>query len=75
MIVSMAAVSGIWMLLPIDHADTGALLLMQALQALGLFIVPAMVVWYLWDSGFRIQDSVFRSQKSEDRGWTGGWCC
>ena len=47
MIVSMAAVSGIWMLLPIDHADTGALLLMQAMQALGLFIMPAMVVWYL----------------------------
>jgi len=67
MIVSMAAVSGIWMLLPINHADTGALLLMQAMQALGLFIVPAMVVWYLWDSGFRIQDSVFSIQKSEVR--------
>jgi len=67
MMVCMAVVSGIWMLLPINHADTGALLLMQAMQAIGLFIVPAMAVWYLWDSGFRIQDSEFRIQDSEFR--------
>lgn len=48
MVVSVSAVFGVWMLLPINHADTGTLLLMQAMQAIGLFIVPALVVAYLW---------------------------
>lgn len=48
MVVSVSAMFGVWMLLPINHADTGTLLLMQAMQAIGLFIVPALVVAYLW---------------------------
>lgn len=41
-------VFAIWRLLPINHGSTGALLTFQALQAIGLFIVPALAVAYLW---------------------------
>lgn len=48
MVVSTAVVFALWQVLPINHASTGALLLFQALQAIGLFIVPPFVVAYLW---------------------------
>ena len=48
MVVSTAVVFVLWQVLPINHASTGALLLFQALQAIGLFIVPPFVVAYLW---------------------------
>ena len=48
MAVSMAVVFVLWQVLPVNHASTGALLLFQALQAIGLFIVPPFVVAYLW---------------------------
>ena len=48
MAVSTAVVFVLWQVLPINHASTGALLLFQALQAIGLFIVPPFVVAYLW---------------------------
>ena len=48
MVVCMAAVFALWQVLPVNHASTGALLLFQALQAIGLFIVPPFVVAYLW---------------------------
>ena len=48
MVVCTAVVFALWQVLPINHASTGALLLLQALQAIGLFIVPAIVVAYLW---------------------------
>lgn len=38
----------VWYLLPIEHGDTGSLLLFQAMQAIGLFIVPAVAVSWLW---------------------------
>ena len=48
MAVSTAVVFVLWQVLPVNHASTGALLLFQALQAIGLFIVPPFVVAYLW---------------------------
>ena len=48
MVVCTAAVFALWQVLPINHGSTGALLLFQALQAIGLFIVPPFVVAYLW---------------------------
>ena len=48
MVVSTAVVFVLWQVLPVNHASTGALLLFQALQAIGLFIVPPFVVAYLW---------------------------
>lgn len=48
MVVCTAAVFALWQVLPVNHASTGALLLFQALQAIGLFIVPPFVVAYLW---------------------------
>ncbi|MBQ7649099.1 MAG: CPBP family intramembrane metalloprotease [Paludibacteraceae bacterium] len=48
MVVSTAVVFVLWQVLPINHGSTGALLLFQALQAIGLFIVPPFVVAYLW---------------------------
>ena len=48
MAVSMAVVFVLWQVLPVNHASTGALLLFQALQAIGLFIVPPFAVAYLW---------------------------
>ena len=48
MVVCTAVVFALWQVLPIHHASTGALLLLQALQAIGLFIVPSFVVAYLW---------------------------
>ena len=48
MVVSTAVVFVLWQALPVNHASTGALLLFQALQAIGLFIVPPFVVAYLW---------------------------
>lgn len=50
MAVSMAVVFALWQVLPINQASTGALLLFQALQAIGLFIVPPFVVAYLWSN-------------------------
>lgn len=38
----------IWHLLPLNHGDTGSLLLLQAMQAIGLFIVPVVAVSWLW---------------------------
>ena len=48
MVVCMAAVFALWQVLPVNHGSTRALLLFQALQAIGLFIVPPFVVAYLW---------------------------
>lgn len=48
MVVCTAAVFALWQVLPVNHGSTGALLLFQALQAIGLFIVPPFVVAYLW---------------------------
>ncbi len=48
MVVCTAVVFVLWQVLPVNHASTGALLLFQALQAIGLFIVPPFVVAYLW---------------------------
>lgn len=48
MVVCTAAVFALWQVLPINHGSTEALLLFQALQAIGLFIVPPFVVAYLW---------------------------
>ena len=48
MVVSTAVVFVLWQVLPVNHGSTGALLLFQALQAIGLFIVPPFVVAYLW---------------------------
>lgn len=47
-VVCTAAVFALWQVLPVNHGSTGALLLFQALQAIGLFIVPPFVVAYLW---------------------------
>ena len=38
----------LWRVLPINHATTGALLTFQALQAIGLFVIPPLMVAYLW---------------------------
>ena len=46
--LSFAVVYVLWRLLPVNHASTGALLTLQGLQAVGLFIVPSLVVAYLW---------------------------
>ena len=48
MCVSLALAFGLWRLLPVSHGSTGSLLTFQALQAIALFIVPAMTVAYLW---------------------------
>ena len=48
MLVCMLAVFGIWYLLPVNPASTGALLLFQALQSIALFIVPPLIVAWLW---------------------------
>ena len=50
MLVCTLIVFALWYLLPVNHAATGSLLLFQALQAIGLFIVPALIVAYLWNS-------------------------
>lgn len=42
------AVLAIWYALPFNHASTGALLAFQALQSVGLFIIPPFIVAYLW---------------------------
>ena len=72
MAVSTAVVFVLWQVLPINHASTGALLLFQALQAIGLFIVPPFVVAYLWSDWplewLRIVDSrksIVESRKSK----------
>ena len=69
MVVSTAVVFVLWQMLPVNHASTGALLLFQALQAIGLFIVPPFVVAYLWSDWplewLRIVDS--RKSKVESR--------
>ena len=41
-------VFALWRVLPINHATTGALLTFQALQAIGLFVIPPLIVAYLW---------------------------
>ena len=41
-------VFALWRVLPINHATTGALLAFQALQAIGLFVIPPLIVAYLW---------------------------
>lgn len=38
----------VWYLLPLNRASVGSLLLLQALQAIALFIVPPFIVAYLW---------------------------
>ena len=48
MLVCMPVMFVIWRALPIAHNSTGSLLLFQALQSFGLFIVPALLVGYLW---------------------------
>lgn len=48
MAVCMVAVFALWQVLPVNHGSTGALLLFQALQAIGLFILPSLAVAYLW---------------------------
>ena len=48
MAVCVLPVFGIWHVLPINHASTGSLLLLQAMQAVALFILPPFVVAYLW---------------------------
>lgn len=48
MLICIGVAFGIWQWLPVNHASTGAMLLFQALQAIGLFIVPAFAVAYLW---------------------------
>lgn len=64
MLVCTAAVFAVWNILPISHSSTGALLLFQALQAIGLFIVPALAVAYLWGlSAISCQPSAIRSRK------------
>ena len=69
MVVCTAVVFALWQVLPIHHASTGALLLLQALQAIGLFIVPSFVVAYLWSERplewLRIVDS--RKSKVDSR--------
>lgn len=47
-VIFTAAVFALWQVLPINHSSTGALLLFQALQAIGLFVVPSLAVAYLW---------------------------
>lgn len=60
MLVCMPVMFVIWRALPIAHNSTGSLLLFQALQSFGLFIVPALLVGYLWGNerlsvtGFRL---------------------
>lgn len=44
---------GVWYVLPVNHASTGSLLLFQALQAVALFIVPALIVAHLWSDESR----------------------
>ncbi|MBQ7530748.1 MAG: CPBP family intramembrane metalloprotease [Paludibacteraceae bacterium] len=48
MLVCTLLIFVIWSVLPIDYGSTGALLVFQALQAVGVFIVPTFVVAYLW---------------------------
>jgi len=48
MLICIGVAFGVWLWLPLNHASTGAMLLFQALQAVGLFIVPAFAVAYLW---------------------------
>ena len=67
MLVCTLAVFAVWNVLPIRHSSTGALLLFQALQAIGLFIVPALAVAYLWGLNIRGQKSDVRSQISDVR--------
>ena len=67
MVVCMAAVFALWQVLPVNHASTGALLLFQALQAIGLFIVPPFVVAYLWSDWPLEWLHIVDSRKSKDR--------
>ena len=48
MLACTLIVFGAWYMLPVDHASTGSLLLFQALQAVAVFIIPALAVAYLW---------------------------
>lgn len=65
MVVSTAVVFALWQVLPINHASTGALLLFQALQAIGLFIVPALAVAYLWSERPLLWLHIVDSRKSK----------
>lgn len=68
MIVCLAAVFAIWRVLPINHASTGALLLFQGLQAFGVFIIPALIMMYLWG----IQPTAVSNQSSAVSGQQSG---
>lgn len=57
MVLGLLVVYSIWLALPINHVDTGALLLMQAMQAVGVFIFPAMAAWYLWEDRAQIANA------------------
>ena len=46
--VCTALLFAVWYLLPLNRASIGSLLLLQALQAIALFIVPPFIVAYLW---------------------------
>lgn len=65
MVVSTAVVFVLWQVLPVNHGSTGALLLFQALQAIGLFIVPPFVVAYLWSERPLQWLRIVDSQKSK----------
>ena len=66
MVVCTAAVFALWQVLPVNHGSTGALLLFQALQAIGLFIVPPFVVAYLWSDQPLEWLHIVDSRKSKD---------
>lgn len=65
MVVCTAVVFVLWQVLPVNHGSTGALLLFQALQAIGLFIVPPFVVAYLWSDWPLEWLRIVDSRKSE----------
>ncbi len=46
--VCTALLFAVWYLLPLNRASVGSLLLLQALQAIALFIIPPFIVAYLW---------------------------
>lgn len=73
MLACAMLVVAIWHVLPINHAAIGSLLLFQALQAIALFILPALAVAWLWSEEpmqwLQVggQRSAVRNQKSEVR--------
>jgi len=48
MLAGALLIFAIWSVLPFTHATTGALLTFQAMQAIGVFIIPALLAACLW---------------------------